>query len=464
MKILRLGTLLLILFALALTGIRCTKGVSPEAREANKPVTIKWWRVFDDESAVRPIIEAYKTLHPNVTIQYRKLRFDDYEQELLNALAEDRGPDIISLHNTWLRGYQAKLAPLPPVLTIPFQEIKGKLKKEVVVNLKTSSTLSKRALKNNFVDVVAKDVLITTADQQGQASEHIFGLPLALDTLVLYANRDLMNLGGVPQAPTTWGEMQNVVKKLTTLDQQGNLLQSGAALGTSRNVERAADILGLLMMQNGTEMIDESGRANFHRIPRYAEDRPVPPGQEALIFYTDFANPQKQTYSWSNDFPSSFEAFLSGKTAFFFGYSYHLPLIRVRAPRLNLTIAAVPQIEGNPEINFANYWIETVSRKSVNQHWAWDFLQFASSAQQVGTYLDATKKPTALRGLIASQIENEDIGVFASGVLTATSWYYGKDAPAAEEALLDAIDATLAGVEIRDTLNVAAQRVNQTLR
>ena len=68
---------------------------------------------------------------------------------------------------------------------------------------------------------------------------------------------------------------------------------------------------------------------------------------------------------------------------------------------------------------------------------------------------------------MASQLENEDIGTFAAQVLTAKSWYRGKDARGAEAALLDAIDSVLGGTDprqVRQFLNIAAQRVNQTLR
>lgn len=464
MKLARKIVLPLILITLTLSGLRCTRGTSPEVAQANKPVTLNWWRVFDDEAAVRPIIEAYKTLHPNVTINYRKLRFEDYERELVNALAEDRGPDILSVHNTWMRGYEPKLAPLPSTLSIPFQEVTGGLKKEVVVTLKTLPSVSPRAVKEQFVDVVVKDVLLNVSDSQGQVREQIYGLPLALDTLVLYANRDLLNLAGIPETPKTWPELQTAVRKLTKLNPDGALIQSGAALGASRNVERAADILSLLMLQNGATMLDASGSAAFHRAASSAVRGTTAPGEQALVFYTDFANPLKEVYTWSASEPNSLEAFLSGRTALFFGYAYHLPLIRARASRLNLEISGVPQIESNPEINFANYWIETVSRKSPRQSWAWDFVQFAASAKNVGVYLKATSRPTALRALVSAQLEEEDVSVFASQVLTAQSWYRGKHSVAAEQALSEAIDAVLAGGEPREVLNITAQRVNQTLR
>lgn len=449
---------------LTLTGLRCTRGVPREAAEANRPVTLTWWRVFDDEGAVRPMIEAYRASHPNVTIQYRKLRFEEYERELLNALAEDRGPDIISLHNTWIRAWLPKITPLPSEITLPFQELRGTLKKEVVTTLKTTPALSARSVKSLFVDAVAADVLIAQRNEQGSVKENIWGLPLALDTLVLYANRDLLNIAGVPEVPKTWADLQAVTSRLTKINDRGEPIQSAVALGTSRNIDRGADILALLMMQNGTEMVDEAGRAAFQRIPPTLQGIATPPGEQALLFYADFANPNKESYTWSARQPNSFEAFVSGRVALFFGYGYHLPLLRARAPRMNLEISRAPQIEGNPEINFANYWVEAVSKKSRNADWAWDFLQFATKENQVQPYLTAVKRPTALRALVAKQLEDEDIGTFAEQLLTAKTWYRGLSAAAAEAALLDAIDAVHVGVKPGEALNIAASRVNQTLR
>ena len=265
------------------------------------------------------------------------------------------------------------------------------------------------------------------------------------------------------QPPRTWNELQAATRRLTRLSQDGAIVQSAIGLGEARNVERAADILALLMMQNGAQMLDASGAA-FHKIPAALERRPLPPGEEALIFYTDFANPQKEVYTWSAGQTNSLEAFLAGKTAMFLGYSYHGALIRARGARMNLEISPVPQIEGNPEVNLANYWLEAVARKSKNQDWAWDFVQFAAAAEQVENYLKATGRPTALRALVVSQQDDPKAGVFAAQVLTAKGWYRGSNASAAQEALLQAIEAVQDGDKPRDALRIAAQKVNQTLR
>ncbi|MEK7103676.1 MAG: hypothetical protein AAB870_04990, partial [Patescibacteria group bacterium] len=83
-----------------------------------EPITLQYWSAFDDNEDMSDIIADYTALHPNVTIEFRKFRFDEYEKELLNALAEDRGPDIFSVHNTWVKGYTSKLAPMPQTLNV----------------------------------------------------------------------------------------------------------------------------------------------------------------------------------------------------------------------------------------------------------------------------------------------------------------------------------------------------------
>ena len=114
--------------------------------------------------------------------------------------------------------------------------------------------------------------------------------------------------------------------------------------------------------------------------------------------------------------------FTEGKLAMMFGYAYYLPTIKAKGPKLKFTIAPLPQIENSQQqINFANYWVETVLKKSKNTDSAWDFLQFATRAENVKSYLDNTKKPTALRSLIEEQLEDEDVDVFAGQLLTAKS-------------------------------------------
>ncbi len=455
---------LVLLAALVVSGAGCLSSNLQTAPESSKPLTLTYWRVLDDGDSYDEIINAYRALHPNVTITYRKLRLEEYERELVNALAEDRGPDIVSLHNDWIRAYQSKLLPAPASVKMPFREIQGLQKNQVWVE-KTLPVITPAQVKDQFVDQVARDVVIKgqSEDPKKGIVDQLWGLPMALDTMVLYYNKDVLNTAGIPTAATTWAEFQDHIKRLTKYDAQGKLVKPAAGIGTSKNVERSFDLLSLLMMQNGAQMTDANGVPSFNRTPD-GITREIVPGTEALIFYTDFANPSKEVFTWDDTQPNSYDAFVSGKTAYYFGYSYHLPRIRAQAPKLNFGVTNIPQIDPATKANFANYWVEAVSKKSKNPDAAWDFVQFASKAEQVKTYLAKTGKPTALRSLINTQLSDPDLGIFASQVLTAKSWYQGVNIKATEAAFDEMIDSTLAGAEPNRAINLAAQTIAQTVR
>lgn len=446
-----------LLFSLLVIGQGCTKSSNKGLTE---PVTLTIWRTFENENVLREIMGAYSTLHPNVSFEYRQMRSDEYKQSLLRAFAEGAGPDIFSIHNSWIGEYQSLMAPLPKTLKIPYTVTKGTIKKEKVTTVRDEPTITLRQLKSEFVDVVMDDVVRSyQTTTNSEAQDRIFALPLSVDTLALFYNKDLLNAAGIAEPPKTWDEFLADVIKMSSIGPNDQIIQSGAAIGTSRNVERAVDIVSLLMLQTGTRMTDDRGRAAFSQA---IEDRSIP-GADAIRFYTNFASPLTQAYSWNASQSSSFEAFASGKTAFFFGYSYHTPLIRNRASKLRFGITQAPQTTGGKVINYANYWVEGVSKASKNQTWAWDFIQFATKQEQVKKYLDTAKKPPARRAMIASQLENEDLAPFANQVLTAKGWYHGDNAGVMEQAMLDAIDAVLRGIEAENALRTAENKVNQTL-
>lgn len=471
-KVFKSGLLTVLAATLVLGGISCRRGGSFEAQQAFRPISLEYWTVFNSPEDYQAVIADYQAIHPNIRIEVEKFRFDEYEDRLLDALAEDRGPDIFSVHNTWLPGYRTKLMPLPPQTTLAYQFVTGTVKKEEVTELRSTRSLNEFDLRSQFLEQVYEDVYIpelTIGEEDNiiSGADTIYGLPVAYDTMVLYYNRDLLDNAGIAQPALTWSEFREHVTKLARFDSQGNILTAGTAMGTSNNVPRAVDLLAVLMLQNGAEMVTDENEVNFHRIPDALRGlRSTIPGEEALRFYTSFANPNQQNFTWNEDMGDGFEAFLQGRVAYFFGYAYHQEQIRGLAPKLNFGVSTLPQIQGNPQpIYFANYWVEAVSRKTPNVDAAWDFIQFMTSAQEAQKFLESAERPTALRGLVNVQLEDPDLFVFASQLLQSQSWYNGQDAGAMEAIMKQLIDDALAGVEdLDDLLQLAAERVQQTYR
>lgn len=452
---LKIQILILVALLIVTTGFRC-KFITPGQKQLLQPINLTWWGTFDDPQNFSEIIADYQTLHPNIKINYRKLRSEEFTGEVVNALAEDRGPDILSIHNTDIIRWFSKLEPLPPTTKMAYQITKKSLglKEETLIEIRETPSLTPGKIKEYFLDVVYDDVVI---------NEKIYGLPLSIDTLVMYYNRDLFNNAGIPLPPTNWTDLQSFVKKLTYQNKEGQLIQSGVALGTAYNVEQCADILSLLMMQNGAQMT-EGGKVTFHLLPA-GVDKTYNPGPDALRFYTDFASPGKEVYTWNYTFANSIDAFAQGKVAMIFGYSYHLPYIEaIRQGKLNYGIAKIPQIEGRPEVNFANYWVQTVSKKSKYINEAWDFIQFIIKKDEAKKYLTKMMRPTALRSLVEEQLNNDQLKVFADQLLTSKSWYHGQNKEAMENVFKEMIDSViLQSIEPKKATQLAAEKIQQTL-
>lgn len=450
---------------LALAGQGCTTIPSGDAQRAAQPATINVWGVVDDIDAYTQVFADYRVAHPNVTFIYKRFRLEEYEDELLNALAEDRGPDIFMIHNTWTGEYMSKINPMPRQTRTAHRVLSSGLKKELTWELQTEPTISLNEFKNQFADVVQNDILrtinVSTDPDTKDFQQRPMGVPVGIDTLALYYNKDILNAAGIPTPPENWTQFADQVKRITRIDTAGDLQQTAAGIGTAVNVDRATDILTILMIQNGQVMADDAGYPQFNRIPAALSGvRESPPSYQALEFYTDFANPNKETYTWNENQPNSLDAFVQGRTAFFFGYAYHYDTIRARAPKLNMAITQLPQIEGNPTRNFANYWYFVVAKKSKHQDLSWNFLNTLTQPEAAKKVITAARRPAARKSLLGDQLNDERVGVFASQVLTATSWYRGVNATAMERALSDMISDVITGTR---ALNQAVRFANDTI-
>lgn len=425
---------------LSTSGFSCTGGQTGDDESLFKPITLNYWRVFDDSDSMSETIDAYQKIHPNVTINYRKFRYEEYEQELLQGFAEDRGPDMLSLHATWVDRYIPKIAPMPPRLRVGEFEMKGALNKKSVSKTIEMAGITPVDIRKSFVETVSADS-IRTIDQQ----EYVFGVPLALDTLALFYNRDIFDNARLTEPPRTWNDFQQAVSKMTkrNAENDAELDFSAAAIGTADNMQRPFDVLSSIMMQSGAKMT-EGNRVTFDQIPPAFRQTGGHPGIDALRFYTDFAYPGKEgIYTWNEDMPDAFEAFKQGRTAMFFGYSYHSALLKSSAPQLRFGVVPIPQLDPARPVTAANYWLEAVSKKSPNSAYAWDFIRFASSPEQVKPYLSKTGKPPALRSLIAQEQQDETRAAFASQALFARNWYHGRNSGTAEAAFTDMITQAL---------------------
>lgn len=411
-------------------GLGC-KGLS-QAEQANvRPASIEYWTVFNDLATLRQFASQYTAAKPHISINIRQIRPEEFEERLVNALADDLGPDIISIHAKDIGKYVPRLDAMPRSTVSANVFVKGQYVKETVIQQERHTLPSATNIRQNYVGAVAEDVI---------RGASIYGLPLAIDALALYYNKDLLDKAGIPTPPSTWGEFTEAVKTATKVDALDNVLQSGVALGTANNISNAPDILALLMMQNNVR-VTQTGIVGFTQgLESGVEESPA--GQ-ALRFYTDFARPTRDTYSWQSTQPEAFDAFVRGQSVFYIGYAYDFERIKAQAPQMNLAVVELPQLNSEQPSNVANYWVESVLKKSDAKEAAWDFIYFMTTAENTEKYSQAVGIPSPLRVHVASQIENPVLAPFASQILTARTWYQGNNSTVAEQVMTDLIEGYL---------------------
>ena len=408
--------------ALVVTLILVFIGVLPGGKRGEEKINISVWVLDEDTEIWDPILIRFENSYPDINATLEEIAPGNYENELLNALAAGRGPDVFMFNSKWLIEHGDKIAPAPS-------------------NKMTAETFS------GFFPQVAEQDFVSEG--------RIYAMPLFVDTLALLYNRDIFDAKGVVFAPGTWKEFEEAVAKLRTFE-NGKMGDKAAAIGgTSASVSNAVDLVGLLMLQNGSTIVNESfTRADFGR-----------EGEAGLLQYTKFADPQSPLYTWDDSLGLSNEVFANGEVAMAFAYPSDVREIKDTNPFLDFEVSKMPQLDKSNPVNFANYWGLAVRSGSSNLSAAWDFTIFASTDKaSAENYIIETGHAPALRFSINNYLNNPDIGVFAGQALTARSW------PQADDDQVDTIfndmikDVISDGVTVEAAISSARSALTELIR
>jgi len=342
----------------------------------SKEVTIAYWGLWENDATVRSVITDFEAKNPKIKVSYVKQSPRQYRERLSAAIARGEGPDVFRFHNTWVAMLASDLAPVPKTIMTPAE---------------FSST---------FYPVSTNDLVAGSA---------IYGIPMMIDGLGLYINEDLFAKAGV-STPVTWEDVLTIVPKLT-VKEGATITTSAIALGTTGNVENWSDILALMMLQNGANLVSLQGKE----------------AEETLLFYRKFADPVDPMYTWNETLDNSIYAFAIGKVAMILAPSWRAFDIKQISPELRFKVVPAPQLPGNT-VSWASYWVEGVSNKSKMQPQAFTFLKYMTSREAV-TKLYSEAAKTRLFGEVYARtdlgatIETDPFaGAYAKQAKTAKSF------------------------------------------
>ncbi len=401
------------------SGTAPTQPDDPAAAPVQSGVVLSYWGLWEPEPVMQQVLNDFEQ-QTGISVDYRQQSHQDYRTRLQAAIETGSGPDVFRYHATWVPMLASDLAPLP----------------------------------NNIMSVAEYDqAFYPIFSQQLQHNGQLVGIPLMYDGLGLYYNQDILRTAN-EEVPSTWGEVRTLAEKLTVRD--GNTVERGGiALGNTTNVEHFADILGLLIFQNGGDPAN----------PISGEVR------DAIDFYALFS---KTSPVYGTNLPSSTVAFAREEVAMMLAPSWRVHEVLHLNPDLNFDIAPVPKL-GDSEFGWATYWAEGVSNNSSHKNEAWQLLEYLSS-------------PDVLRKLYSAQSEIRAFGEIYPRIDMASELAeakyvsaYLEDAPLARSAPVcsythdaglndtiidyytDAINAALGGSLDQDDLQTLNRGVTQVL-
>jgi len=390
--------------------------------KTTKQVTLTYWGLWEGQDIIEPLLREFEQANPGVLVKYVKQSPKDYRERLQTAIASGQGPDLFRFHASWVPMLKDDLASLP------------------------ASVMSVSDYRKNFYPI---------AEKQLQSNGQIVGVPLMFDSLMLYYNEEIFTTASL-QPPKTWAELKEIATTLT-IRENDKVKRAGIALGNASNVEHFADVLGLLMIQNGADFTKPSSKA----------------AQDALTFYTNFVKVDKV---WSNELPSSTVAFARGDAAMMFAPSWRAHDIKATNPNLKFKMVAVPRL-ANKDVVWATYWAEGVNSKGKSKDEAWKLIQFlSSSASMKKLYSNQSQtrafgEPYSRVDLAASLSTDPNVSPVLAGAGNAQNWYlnsYTHDNGLNDQLIKyyqDAINAILTGnKQVKEVMDTVEKGTTQVLR
>jgi len=448
------STALLVFFVLSsLVFPGCLRKKKAEVVEVStEPVTLTFYGLFDSEEVYSPMIQEFQSQNGLITVVYKKFTDpESYLDLIINELAEGEGPDIFMMHNTWFPKHYKKLTPAP----------------SNVVDADTFNSL--------FVEVTGDDLIIPDDD----GVEQVWGLPLYVDTLALFYNKDHFEEAkpSTGHPSETWAGIQSDVQLLNREDQSFERFErSGIAMGRSDNILRAFDIMQLLLIQSKADIYS----SDLTQVMFDTSEAAV----AAFELYASFGLPSQSNYSWNRylaDEDSSekeITTFAEGKTSMILGYSYAYEDIVNEVASLeregedaidinDIEIQEVPQIydpntTSETREAYGSYFVPVVSRTSDYSEEAWSFLVTMVSEDNLRDYNEETHRPSALRTLISEQEGHPIYGVFASQVGYAASIAMA-DPEAYESLFLSAIDSLIDTARAENVVKDLADAIQELI-
>ena len=352
---------------------------------------VTMWGTLPEDQFTIFLTELALTDRDISNIRYSYTPEERFNTTLIEALASGRGPDIVLLTNDQILQHRDRM------FITPYEQY------------------STRDFKDTYIES-AEALLLP---------EGIIGLPVAIDPMVLYWNRDLLANNQYSLPPKEWGDLFKMSQKITRRNESGNIELATIALGEFTNIRHAKDIFIAMLMQAGGNLTDLDNNGNQIATLNKKSAKGTSPAQDALRFYTSFVDPAKNTYTWSKAQPQARDAFVAGDLALYIGYASELTLMLAQNPNLNFDVVQLPQLPGGAQerkSTVARVYALAIPKIAYNPQGAGVLLNMLTSMNASQLLEKTTGLPSPRRDLLAAEPSDALKTTFRNSAIMAQAW------------------------------------------
>lgn len=405
---------------------------SDKKRDDSANAEVSVWGTLPEDGFNSVIANINTEVPGTIRINYTFKTAEEIETDLTNAILDKTAvPDGLIISHDLLIKFQKRLT------------------------LISWTAVSERDLKDNYSQ--AGEVFFTGSGT--------YAIPFLVDPLVLYWNRDMFNSQGIASPPLKWEDLSAMVTRFTEKNENRTIKKSAIALGEYQNISHAKAILSALSLQVGGQFVarvaDTLDSQVFKKAPGFSDI----PLESALSFYTQFANPASQLYSWSRAMPDAQLTFLQGDSAMYIGFGSEAGELRTKNPNLNFDIAFLPQAKSSG-LNKATYGdvygIAIVNESIYKEAMLKTALQLTSSKFQA-LFAETQNRAPVRRDMLAVPPGTGLSDIIWKSALWTKSWL-DPDKNKTDNLFKIMIESVTSGrVRVSDAVVTFSDQLNQTI-
>ncbi|ALC91425.1 sugar ABC transporter substrate-binding protein [Bacillus sp. FJAT-18017] len=331
--------LLALLFIFSASACSNRETIGPKANEETKEErnkTVLRFASWDSGEALKiqeEIAKRFEEINPNVKVQVEAYG-EEFDQKLATSFGTKNPPDVLYMWN--FPAYFQSLEPL-----------------DQFVNNDSELDL------NDFYQG-----LFNYSSMYGK----LYGIPAGFTTRVVYFNKDLFDIAGMPypEEGWTWDDFQAAAEKLTVPSEK----QYGFGI---RPEPDTYDLQGFIW-SNESSFISEDGK----EVEGYMNS---PETIEAINVFADMLKDKSAVLVGGKNQQSGEEFFKEGKIAMWETGIW--PLEEFKEAKVNFGTVEMPAFSGKSVKGVIASSAVSIAKDSKNKELAWEFVKFYSSAEAI---------------------------------------------------------------------------------